>query len=41
MNLAVAGGTEAFGLFGSTPVLTYSKLIHAIVPDGGMLARTA
>lgn len=36
MNLAVAGGTEAFGLFGSTPVLTYSKRIHAIVPPGGM-----
>ena len=35
MNLAAAGGTEAFGLFGSTPVLTYSKFIHAIVPDGG------
>jgi heptosyltransferase II len=35
MNLAVAGGTDAFGLFGSTPVLTYSKFIHAIVPDGG------
>jgi len=36
MNLAVAGGTEAFGLFGSTPVLTYSKRIHAIVPPSGM-----
>ncbi|HVI62637.1 MAG TPA: glycosyltransferase family 9 protein [Bradyrhizobium sp.] len=24
LNLAAAGGTEAFGLFGSTPVLTYS-----------------
>jgi heptosyltransferase-2 len=35
MNLAAAGGTDAFGLFGSTPVLTYSKFIHAIVPDGG------
>jgi heptosyltransferase-2 len=35
MNLAVAGGTDAFALFGSTPVLTYSKFIHAIVPDGG------
>jgi heptosyltransferase II len=35
MNLAAAGGTDAFGLFGTTPVLTYSKLIHAIVPDGG------
>jgi heptosyltransferase-2 len=36
MNLAVAGGTDAFGLFGSTPVLTYSKRIHAIVVPGGM-----
>jgi heptosyltransferase II len=36
MNLAVAGGTDAFGLFGSTPVLTYSKRIHAVVPPGGM-----
>jgi heptosyltransferase-2 len=35
LNLAAAGGTEAFGLFGSTPVLTYSKFIHAIAPAGG------
>jgi heptosyltransferase II len=35
MNLAVAGGTDAFGLFGSTPVLKYSKRIQAIVPPGG------
>jgi heptosyltransferase II len=35
MNLAVATATEAFALFGSTPVLTYSKFIHAIVPAGG------
>jgi heptosyltransferase II len=35
LNLAAAGETDAFGLFGSTPVLTYSKFIHAIVPDGG------
>jgi heptosyltransferase-2 len=35
MNLAVAGATDAFALFGSTPVLTYSKFIHPIVPDGG------
>jgi heptosyltransferase-2 len=35
MNLAAAGATDAFGLFGSTPVLTYSKFIHAVVPDGG------
>jgi heptosyltransferase-2 len=35
MNLAAAGATPAFGLFGSTPVLSYSKYIHAIEPDGG------
>jgi heptosyltransferase-2 len=35
LNLAAAVQTEAFGLFGSTPVLTYSKFIHALVPDGG------
>jgi heptosyltransferase-2 len=34
LNLAAAGCTEAFGLFGTTPVLTYSKFIHPIVPDG-------
>ncbi len=35
LNLAAAGGTPAFGLFGSTPVLTYSKFIHAVAPSGG------
>ncbi|MGB3743194.1 MAG: glycosyltransferase family 9 protein [Xanthobacteraceae bacterium] len=35
LNLAAAGATQAFGLFGSTPVLTYSKFIHAIVAEGG------
>jgi heptosyltransferase-2 len=35
LNLAAAVETDAFGLFGSTPVLTYSKFIHAIVPEGG------
>jgi lipopolysaccharide heptosyltransferase II len=35
MNLAAAVGTPAFGLFGSTPVLGYSKFIHAILPDHG------
>jgi heptosyltransferase-2 len=35
MNLAAAGGTDAFGLFGSTPVLTYSKFIHPVEPTGG------
>jgi heptosyltransferase II len=38
LNLAAAGGTPAFGLFGNTPVLTYSKFIHAIVPEGGPAA---
>jgi heptosyltransferase-2 len=36
MNLAAAGATPAFGLFGATPVLSYSKYIHAIEPDGGL-----
>jgi heptosyltransferase II len=35
MNLAVATTTEAIAMFGTTPVLTYSKLIEPIVPDGG------
>jgi heptosyltransferase-2 len=35
LNLAAAVGIDAFGLFGSTPVLTYSKYIQALVPDGG------
>ena len=35
MNLAAAGGTPAFVLFGSTPVLDYSRFIHAIEPDDG------
>jgi heptosyltransferase II len=35
LNLAAATGTDAFGFFGNTPVLTYSKFIHPIVPDGG------
>ncbi len=38
LNLAAASGTEAFGLFGNTPVLTYSRYIHAIVPEGGVAA---
>jgi len=38
MTLAAAGATEAFGLFGSTPVLNYSKYIHAIEPPGGQSA---
>jgi heptosyltransferase-2 len=35
MNLAVAAATDAFALFGATPVLKYSKFIHAIIPEGG------
>jgi heptosyltransferase-2 len=35
MNLSVAGATPAFVLFGSTPVLDYSRFIHAIEPDDG------
>jgi lipopolysaccharide heptosyltransferase II len=35
MNLAVAAATDAFALFGATPVLKYSKYIHPIVPEGG------
>jgi len=35
MNLAAAGATPAFTLFGSTPVLGYSRFIHAIEPEGG------
>jgi heptosyltransferase-2 len=38
MNLAAAGETPAFGLFGSTPVLRYSKFIHAIEPADGRQA---
>jgi lipopolysaccharide heptosyltransferase II len=38
MNLAAAGGTDAFGLFGSTPVLTYSRYIHAVEPPDGQSA---
>ena len=35
MNLAAAGGTPAFALFGSTPVHRYSRFIHAIEPADG------
>ena len=35
MNLAAAVATDALVLFGSTPVLSYSKFIHAIVPEDG------
>jgi len=36
LNLAAASQTEAFGLFGNTPVLTYSNYIHAVVPEGDL-----
>jgi heptosyltransferase-2 len=35
MNLAAATATEAFVLFGATPVIAYSKFIHPIAPEGG------
>lgn len=35
MNIAAATGTDAYALFGATQVLTYSKFIHPIVPEGG------
>jgi heptosyltransferase-2 len=35
MNLAAAVGTPAFGMFGATPTLNYSRFIHAILPDDG------
>jgi ADP-heptose:LPS heptosyltransferase len=35
MNLAAAGGTPAFALFGSTPVQRYSRFIHPVEPEGG------
>lgn len=38
MNLAAAGATPAFALFGATPVLDYSRFIHPIEPEGGKSA---
>ncbi len=35
MNLAVAVATPAFALFGVNPVLSYSKFIHPLAPQGG------
>jgi heptosyltransferase-2 len=35
MNIAAATATEAFGLFGTTPVFNNSRFIHPIVPEGG------
>ena len=38
MNLAVAVGTPAFGLFGATRVLNHSRFIHPILPDDGRVS---
>jgi lipopolysaccharide heptosyltransferase II len=35
MNLAVAVGTEVFGLFGASAVLVHARYVHAIVPEDG------
>jgi heptosyltransferase-2 len=35
MNLAVAVDTEAFGLFGATPVWDHARHVHVISPDDG------
>jgi len=35
MNISAAVGTATIGLFGASPVLTYSAHIHAIRPDHG------
>jgi heptosyltransferase II len=35
MNLAAAVATPAFALFGATPVLSYSRFIHPLTPQGG------
>jgi heptosyltransferase-2 len=38
MNLAVAVGTPAFGLFGATRVLNHSRFIHPVLPDNGQVS---
>ncbi|MSO76796.1 MAG: hypothetical protein EXQ87_07775 [Alphaproteobacteria bacterium] len=40
LNLAVAMGTVAFGLFGTTPPLVYTTRLKAIVPPGDQFSRT-
>jgi heptosyltransferase-2 len=35
LNIAAAVGIPAFGLFGVTPPLTYSRFIHAVTPEAG------
>jgi heptosyltransferase-2 len=35
MNLAVAAGTESFGLFGASAVLIHARYVQAIAPDDG------
>jgi heptosyltransferase II len=37
MNIAAAVGTTAFGFFATNKVLTYSRHIHAILPDDGRI----
>jgi heptosyltransferase-2 len=42
MNVAAAVGTPAIGLYGPSPLLTYSRHLHAAVsPDGTMEGLTA
>jgi heptosyltransferase II len=35
MNMAAGVGTPTFTMFGVNPMITYSKFIHPIVPEGG------
>src|SRR6185436_18438376 len=37
MNIAAAVGTTAFGFFATNKVLTYSRHIHASLPDNGQI----
>ena len=39
LNVAAAVGTQALGLFGASPKLTHSRLIHALGPDNGPASR--
>ena len=39
LNVAAAVGTKAVGLFGASPQLTHSRLIHPIGPSGGPASR--
>jgi heptosyltransferase-2 len=40
MNIAAAVGTPALVMFGSTPVQSYSRFIHPLVPDDGVRNET-